>query len=132
MTHSLKSKLLNLLLLITSLFGFLEWGAGNHRFLFQAEAEIIEKMIADPSNGLHPLVILPLIGQILLLITLFQQNPGKIITHIGMFSLGILLLLMFFIGCIDFNLKILASSIPFLLMAVLTILHHRKKAANPS
>ncbi len=39
----LKSKILNFLLLITSLIGYLEWGNGQHTFLFQAEVDIIAK-----------------------------------------------------------------------------------------
>ena len=31
----MKAKFLNLLLIISSLFGYLEWGAGNKTFLFE-------------------------------------------------------------------------------------------------
>lgn len=130
MTHAIKSKIYNVLLLTTSLFGFLEWGAGNHRFLFQAEAEIFVKMMADPSNGLHPFIILPFAGQLLLLITLFQKNPNKKMSLIGMSCLGILLLLLFLIGCMGLNSRVISASIPYLAVSVLTILHHRRRVAT--
>jgi hypothetical protein len=38
----MKQKLLNLGLIITSLFGHLEWGKDHKMFLFQMEAEIGE------------------------------------------------------------------------------------------
>ena len=39
----MKSKIYNLLLILTSLVGYLEWGRKNHQFLFEAEAEIFTK-----------------------------------------------------------------------------------------
>lgn len=125
METTVKSKLLNALLILTSLFGFLEWGGGNHLFLFQAEGEVMSKLISDPASVLHPLTILPMVGQILLLITLFQKKPGKILTYIGLACLGILLAFMFVVGAISFNVKIMLSVIPFLVLAFITIRHYR-------
>ena len=122
----MKGKILNALLIISSLFGFLEWGHNNKMFLFQLEAEIVSKIFNDPKSVLHPFTIIPFLGQVLLLITLFQRSPGKILTYMGIGGIGILLGLMFLIGCISFNLKILFSTIPFLAIAYFTIRHHRK------
>ena len=122
----MKGKILNALLIISSLFGFLEWGHNNKMFLFQLEAEIVSKIFNDPVSVLHPFTLLPFLGQILLLITLFQKSPSKILTYIGLGGIGILLALMFVIGCISFNLKILFSTIPFLVIGYFTIRHHMK------
>jgi len=78
----MKAKILNALLLVTSLFGYLEWGGNNHLFLFQAEGEIFSKLISDPTSVIHPFILLPIIGQALLLITLFQKTPHKLISYI--------------------------------------------------
>ena len=121
-----RSKILNLSLIITSLVGYLEWGGGNEMFLFQGEIEIILKFISNPSEVIHPFTLLPLLGQLLLLITLFQKNPSKIITFLGMAGVGLLLLFMFVIGLISLNFNVLASTIPFLVIAILTINYHRK------
>jgi peptidoglycan/LPS O-acetylase OafA/YrhL len=99
-------------------------------FLFQAEAEIVTKFFTDPLSVLHPFTVLPLLGQVLLLITLFQKKPGKILTYIGIGCIGILMVLMFFIGCISLNFKILLSTLPFLVLAFLTIRLHRKKKVS--
>lgn len=122
----MKSKILNLLLVLTSLLGYLEWGKENKQFLFQAEAEIVAKLFNDPTSVIHPFTILPLAGQILLLITLFQKNPNKILTFIGIGGTGLLLGLMFIIGLISLNFKILCSTIPFLVIGYITIRHHLK------
>jgi hypothetical protein len=122
----MKSKILNFLLIITSLIGYLEWGGNNHSFLFQTESEILIKLFTNPISVLHPLIILPLIGQTLLIVTLFQKKPSRILTFISIGGLGILLALMFFIGIISLNYKIICSTIPFLVVAVLTIIHYSK------
>lgn len=123
----MKAKILNGLLIITSLLGYLEWGGNNHQFLFQAEAEIFSKLLYDPQSVIHPLILMPLAGQVLLLITLFQKTPNKRLTYIAIGSLGLLLGFMLFIGLIDLNLKIIISTIPFLTVSVYTILQLKKK-----
>lgn len=121
----MKGKVLNLLLIITSLIGYLEWGGGHQSFLFQAEAEIISKIFSDPASILHPLTILPMFGQVLLIITLFQKKPGRILTYIGIGCLGLLLGFMFVIGLISLNYKIVLFTIPFLVVAAITIKYLR-------
>ncbi len=127
----MNGKLLNLGLILTSLIGYLEWGGDNQSFLFQTEYELLSKVITDPQSIAHPFIVLPLLGQLLLVITLFQKNPNKILTYIGLGGLAVLLFFMFLIGLMSFNIKILLSTIPFLVLCVLTIRHHRKKKSQP-
>ena len=125
-----RKKLLNLALIITSLFGYLEWGGENSAFLFQMEFEIFDKLFEDTISVLHPFTLIPLFGQIILLVTLFQRIPSRVLTVIGMASLGLLLGLMFFIGLMEGHLKILASTIPFWIVVVLTVREHWKSTAK--
>lgn len=125
-----KAKILNLLLILTSLAGFLEWGKDSHLFLFQAEAEVISKLFTDPKSVMHPFTLLPLAGQVLLIITLFQAKPNKLLTYISIGGLGILLWFMFIIGIIGLNYKILLSTLPFLIVSLITIRYHRKQIRN--
>lgn len=124
----MKSKVLNLLLIISSLIGYLEWGKDQHSFLFEVEGDILKKLISNPSQIAHPFIILPLLGQLLLLITLFQKTTSKKLSYLGIASIGILYILMFAIGCLGLNFKILISTLPFLFLSVLSILHLRKRA----
>ena len=125
----MKEKVLSVLLILTSLFGYLEWGQGQHLFLLQAEGEILLKLWTDPKSVLHPLILMPLLGQILLAITIFQKKPSRILVYIGMGSLSILLGLMCIIGIISFNLKILCSTLPFLVLTLFTLIHFRNTPA---
>jgi hypothetical protein len=123
-------KLYLLLLIITSLFGYLEWGGNNHMFLFQAERDIFSKLFADPVAVLHPFTVLPFLGQIILLISLFQKYPSKTWVYTGVGFLGILLGLMLLIGLISTNYKVILSTIPFLTVSVCTILQFRKTGST--
>ncbi len=125
LTDYAKGRVLIFLLILSSLIGFLEWGKESKRFLFQIEGEIISKLFIDPVSVLHPFTVLPLAGQLLLVITLFQKKPNKIMTLIGIGGIGVLLGLMFVIGVISLNLKILFSTIPFLVLSLLTIRYQR-------
>lgn len=118
----MKVKILNLLLIITSLLGYLEWSGNSHIFLFKAEIEIFSKLFTNPVSVIHPFTILPLVSQILLLITIFQKKPSKILTYISITGLGLLIGFMFVIGLMSMNFKIIVSTIPFIVVAVKTVL----------
>ncbi len=123
----MKRKILNGLAVLTSLVGYLEWGGGNSSFLFQAEWEVLGKFVSDPVAAAHPFTLLPLLGQVLLLITLFQREPSRWLTYIGIACLSLLLVFMFLIGLLSLNFKILLSTIPFIVAAVLAIIEVRSK-----
>jgi hypothetical protein len=117
----LQRRMLNALVIFTSLFGFLEWGGNNEAFLYETEIEVISRMLKDPLAVIHPLTLLPMAGQALLLITLFQHDPSQRLTYWGVTGLGLLIALMFVIGLISLSLKIVASTTPFLIMAFLAL-----------
>jgi hypothetical protein len=121
----MKSKVLNFLLIFSSLFGYLEWSGNKHLFLFEAEAEIFSKLFTDPVSVLHPFTVLPIVGQILLVITLFQKTPNKTLTYISVAGLGLLLGFIFIVGLMSINFKIIISTIPFIVLAIFVIRHHK-------
>jgi hypothetical protein len=127
----MKEKMLSVLLILTSLLGYLQWGNNQHLFLLQAEGEILIKLWTEPKSVLHPLILLPMLGQILLTISVFQRTPSRIFIYLGIASLSILLGFMFFIGVMSFNIKILASSLPFLALSGYTLLYFRSLAPQP-
>jgi hypothetical protein len=122
----MKQKIINLLLILSSLLGYLEWGSNNHLFLIQAEGELLRKMFSDPTSVIHPFTLMPFAGQIILAITLLQKAASKVLTFIGIGCIILLFLLMLFIGISTKNLKIFSSTIPFIFLSVLTILRYKK------
>jgi hypothetical protein len=103
---------------------------GNRQqyILFQAEAEVFRKFFVNPLNVIYPFVLLPLFGQMVLVFTLFQKTPNRVLSLTGLSALSILMLLIFFIGIISFKWKILASSLLFIITGVFAVRVYRKKA----
>jgi len=110
-------KILNFLLIITSLLGYLEWGIDKHFYLFEIEQQIISDIFKNKSIITHPFVLFPILGQFLLLFTIFQNRPSILLTFIGIICIALLLGFIAAIGIISCRYKILLSTIPFLIFA---------------
>ena len=119
-------KALNIALILSSLIGYLEWGTDHSMFLFQMEYELLFQRSPTSNTFLHPFVLIPLLGQLLLLFTIFQKKPSRVLTYIGLSALSLLLVFMFFIGIMGMNVKILASTLPFIMTGVLVIRANRR------
>ncbi len=122
----IKSKILNIALVLSSLIGYLEWGDDNKSLLAQAEMEIIFKLFSDPRSILHPLILLPFFGQLILIFTLLQKKPGRMLTIAGILCIGILILLILIVGILSRNYKIVLSAMPFCVLSLFTIWYHCK------
>ncbi|HOZ70535.1 MAG TPA: hypothetical protein PLU11_13405 [Chitinophagaceae bacterium] len=114
-------KLLNSLLLLSSFFGYLEWPPDNHGFIFQLEAEILQIAKTNASSVAHPFILLPFIGQVLLLVSLFQTPPKRWLTLTGLLCTGLLMLLLFLIGLLTAHVGIVASTLPYLLISFFVV-----------
>ena len=120
-------KILGIFLILFSGMGYLEWGNEQSTFLFQAEFDIITKLFTNPISVLHPFTILPIIGQLLILISIFKNPFNKRYLYLGIGSLSILLGFMFIIGCISMNPKILFSTLPFLGLSIYTLWKYKNQ-----
>jgi hypothetical protein len=114
-------KLFNFLLLLSSFFGYLEWPPDNHGFVFQLEAEILRIAKTNASSVAHPFILLPFLGQVLLLISLFQSPPKRWLTLTGLLCTGLLMLLLFVIGLLTAHAGIVASTLPYLLISFFVV-----------
>ena len=119
----MKARVLNFLLLATSLFAYLEWGGKQHLFLFQAELMLFSKSMHDPLAVLHPMIVLPFIGQVLLLITLFQKKPNKLYTILSLIFLGMLNVFIFVIAILSMHFKMILCSVPFIVVLIMVIIN---------
>ncbi len=120
-------RLLNICLLLTFLMGYLEWGKEKSMFIFEGEADIFSRSLSDPGAFLHPFILVPLCGQIMLLVTVFQKRPGRILTLAGLACLSSIMLFLFFIGLITPSIKIAGFVIPFLVTGIFVLQYNRKR-----
>ncbi|HEX5111791.1 MAG TPA: hypothetical protein VFV79_03025 [Saprospiraceae bacterium] len=119
------TKFLPLLILLSSLIGYLEWGGGNSGYLFSLEYDLIRKGMSS-SELMHPFILLPLVGQIVLLISMFYPKRALVIT--GILLLSVIMLMILLVGFLSMNVKIIFSAIPFLVLSVYYIISSRKDA----
>ncbi|MBN8565751.1 MAG: hypothetical protein J0M25_03305 [Flavobacteriales bacterium] len=115
----MSKKQLNILLFISSFFGYLEWGKNNHSFLFEVEWDVIAKLFSNPLALVHPFILLPLLGQMLIFITFFQSIPSKKLTYIGIACMSILFGMITIVGLLSLKWTILLSTLPFWIIVVM-------------
>ncbi|MGN8224215.1 hypothetical protein [Gracilimonas sp. BCB1] len=126
----MKTKLLNIGLILSSFLVYFEWGVDYNTFLIEIEIELFSKFLEDPLSVFHPLIVIPLIGQVLLIITLFQKKPGRMLSLSGLTAVGFLILLVSLIGLMGMNIRIFSSTLPFLILGAISIIHHRVKSST--
>jgi hypothetical protein len=123
----MQRKLLNLCLLLSSLAGYLEWGNDNSAFLGEMEYHLLSEIDGLTDGLTHPFVIIPLLGQLLLIITLFQKTPSKALTLTGLICLSLIMVFIFIIGLMSMNIKIALSAVPFIVSGIAVVYHLKKK-----
>jgi len=118
------------LLIFSSLFVYLEWSGGNQSFLWQAEYDVLKKAIDHPGEILHPFIIIPFLGQCLLILAIVRREKSKYLIYTGTGALSFLIIFIAIIGTLSGNIKIILSTLPFLLIAIYTIRKIRQPNAQ--
>jgi uncharacterized membrane protein len=113
---SLKTSILAAL--FTSLLGHMEWGGGNAAFVYESEYLVFFQKNSDVNTFTHPIVLLPLIGQITLLVSLLRRQPNRRVVLAGLAGIGLLFLLIALAGLLSLNGKMLLSTVPYFLSVV--------------
>lgn len=116
-----KLRVLAGLTLLSSFFGYLEWGQGKSAYLFQAEWTVLTKLFTHPREAAHPFTLLPLAGQVLLAVSAFRKTPNRWLIYAGIGGIGLLLLLMLVVGVLARSPRIVLSAIPFVALAAATL-----------
>lgn len=110
--------LISLSLLLSSLCVYLEWGGGNAMFIYEMEWQILSSKLRDLSSLIHPFVLLPLIGQLVLLMNIFTKRKDCILIYIGWACISLLMIMIMLAAVLSFNIKSLVSVIPFIICSV--------------
>lgn len=123
--QTIKLRLLKLGILLSFLSCYLEWGKGKSEFIFQMEYEVFAKN-ANSDSFFHPLILLPFLGQILLVISVFNVKPMKRLTILSILLLGVLVLLILLAGSLSSNYKMAVSTFPFIIFSILYLVISKK------
>ncbi|MEY8847581.1 hypothetical protein AB9K26_02130 [Psychroserpens sp. XS_ASV72] len=123
----MRTKALLILAILASLLGYMEWGQNNTAFVLEAEYQIIKGLFTDITSVIHPLTIIPLIGQLLLMFALFQKSPSKRLIYFGLIAIGILYIILLLVGLIAMRFTTILSTLPFFIILILLIRQLRQK-----
>ncbi len=109
---------LNVLLFLSFQICYLEWPPHNSMFVFQAIFEIFSKTENLVDNFTHPIILLGLFTQLLLLLGALNPKMNKKLNAIGILLLGLLVLLFLLISILSLNLKMLLATLPYLSITI--------------
>jgi CHASE2 domain-containing sensor protein len=107
----------------------MEWGTDSKSMVLTAEAAILHKLFTNPGEVIHPFVLVPLVGQIFLIVSLFMKNPKRLVL-LGIACISLLYLMLLFISIISLNWKMFISVVPFFVFAIIYIVYIRKSLIN--
>ena len=123
---SIRQKLINAGLLVSLLFCYLEWGTDQAYFLFQMEYEFFSTINEKLDSVSHPLILLPFIGQLLLLFTLFQKQPSRWLSLAGLICTALLVIMIALAGIFSMNIKMILLVLPYFIFCTFFFFNFRK------
>jgi hypothetical protein len=94
------------------MFCYLEW-ADQSAFIYEIAYLVLFEQSDKASAFAHPLVLLPFLGQLLVLIALFLPQPKKWMVFTGMAMMGLLVLVLVLVGVFGKNWRIVLATVPF-------------------
>jgi hypothetical protein len=104
---------------------YLEW-ADQSAFMFEMEYEFFFGGKDVAASFSHPLILLPFVGQLLLVGSLLLRNSPRYLALIGAIMLCPLVFMIALAGALGFNWRILLSTFPFLISFIVFIRIYRK------
>lgn len=128
----MKRRLQHIGLVLASFIGYLEWGDDQQMLLIQIEWDVIKMVFTNFGDTLHPLIWMPLFGQVLLLIAGFKNTPSMRLSFLGIGFVGVLLYFMFVIGFLSGSWLISASTLPYIAMSIWTVVDMRRDLRQSS
>jgi hypothetical protein len=125
-TRYATKRLLYILLLVFFSLAYMEWGGGNHSFVFEVQQKVFTEPARLIANLTHPVILVGFAGQLVLLLAFFHRGlrSGWIATAIVLLSIPIALILL--TGALSGNIKVVASTLPFLGLATWLLLNMRR------
>ena len=124
--QTIKIRLIKLGILLAFFFCYLEWGKDHSAFIFQLQFTLFTGS-ANSSAFFHPLILIPFIGQLLLMVSICIPWLGKKLTITAITLLSSLVLMVILAGSLSLNYKILLSAFPFVLFSSIYIYKIKNK-----
>jgi len=112
-------------LLLCSFLGYLEWGKESE-YILNIEYGLLLSINESPEVFLQPFILVPLSGQILLLVSLFLTKPKFSIVLLASTGIALLYILLLYIGLLVWNPKMSLLALPFLAFYISLIVNRKR------
>ncbi len=116
-----KSQLLKFCLVVSTLLPYLQWGDDNHAFVVEIELNFFQNIFSDFSKVAHPFTFIPLLGQILIGLSLLIKKHDNWYLIGGITATSILNLFLLFISILSLNAIMFVSLLPYFILVFLNI-----------
>jgi hypothetical protein len=114
-------------LFISFFLGYLEWGKDSAAFVYEGFIEVISNAKGLKSNFTHPLIILPLIGEIIFILGTFNSRMQNKWLIAALVLTGLLYIMILLAGVLSKNPKMILSAAPYILFAIGLVIAIRKE-----
>lgn len=121
-----RNRIFAALTLISTFLVYFEWGGENQAFLWEMELDLFQKATEDIAALGHPLIILPLMAQILLIVIIALPNARRSLPIVAVSLFGILAFIVLLGGVGGSNYKIIGFSLPFVILSSLWLFGRKK------
>lgn len=121
-----RNRIFAALCLVSTFLVYFEWGGGNRAFLWEMELDLFQKSREDIAAFGHPLIILPLIAQILLIVIIALPTARRSLPITAVSLFGILAFIVLLGGVGSSNYKIIGFSLPFIVISSLWLFGSKK------
>ncbi len=95
-------------------------------FIFEGEYEIFTNTKNWVSNFTHPVILIGIASQLLILYCAIAKNASKKLNNIALLLLTPVVVLFLLVGILSSNYKIILSTLPFLSLVVVYFVKFRK------
>lgn len=105
-------------LFISFFLGYLEWGTDSAAFVYEGFIEVISNSKGLKSNFTHPLIVLPLIGEIIFILGAFNSRLQNKWLIGALVLTGLLYVMILLAGLLSMKPTIILSTVPYILFAI--------------
>ncbi|WP_421754146.1 hypothetical protein [Croceimicrobium sp.] len=127
-----QARLYPLFLLLSTFLVYLEWGGAQRAFLVEMEVQLFRDLFQQPEHFAHPLILLPLFGQLLLIFLILKPQAKRLWPMLSIISIGLLLLFVLLGALLKWNPLMLLSVMPFMLISLLWMIKYSLIHSEPT
>lgn len=92
---------------------YLEWSGGHSAFVYEVHWQVFFGSADKADSFAHPLVLLPFLGEVILLLAVFLPKMPPRLVYAGLVALGVLAGLVLVVGLLSRSPRIALSTLPF-------------------